>query len=564
MTKRKLRAVCLTTALALDALGCSAGNVGRARPGSPSDPNHPTANANTGGMGSLLTGAGGTGTGAVRASGGMGMPAGGTGIAPGAAAAVPGIRRLSHVEYDHTVLDILKTALVSQTGDAISKGLSAGFALDNLVGGYDNARAALVVTPALAAQYRDAAKQLAAEALAGPGLTTLAPCAPGAVETTCASDFVKNLGASLFRRPVAVDEITRFAALFDTNRTQSDYANSIQLLLEVMLQSPQFLYRSEYGVPGTAGARVLTSYEVASLLSYTFWNAPPDAELTTAAAQDALNSPATREAQARRLMLSPRARIPLERFVKMWTQTNGLANVVKSTDAYPMFDSAMRQATVAAQADFIKKTTWEGDGSLGLIFTGDTGLLAQPWLLTVHSHADESFPIGRGKFVRTRVLCQDLPPPPKDLMVMPVPKDPNATTRERFSVHSKDPACSGCHSLIDPVGFGFERYDGIGQFRMSENGKPVDDSGDITATQDANGPFHGPGELGTRFAGSTEVQRCVARQAFRFAMGYNESPAELAGLAPVSVDLKLTNNNIRELFVLLAKSELFVTRTANP
>ncbi|MDX2053541.1 MAG: DUF1588 domain-containing protein [Polyangiaceae bacterium] len=569
MKRKNPRGMLPVTAIATIAfvVGCAEGGAERGRPNSQT-PNNPMAGA-TGGAGMGTPGAGGssaaTGAGPGVGSGGAQPGTGGAGTGePGTPGVVPGIRRLSHTEYDNTVLDVLKTTQVTRTGDAIVSGFGSTFARDNVVDGYDNARAVLAVTPALAAQYRDVAKKLAVEALTGAGLTTLAPCAGGTAETACAASFVSSMGASLFRRPVTGEESTRLTALFDTERTRSDYAASIQQVLEAMLQSPQFLYRSEYGVPGAAGTRVLTSHETASLLSYAFWSAPPDAELLAAASQDQLATPAAREAQARRLMQSPRARVPLERFMTMWTMTDGLATVPKSTEVYPMFDAAMRQATVLAQADFIRKTTWDGDGSLNSLLMGDTGMLSQPWLLTVHSRSDESFPIARGKFVRTRVLCQELPVPPKDLNVMPVPKDPNATTIERFAAHSSSPACSGCHMLIDPVGFGFERYDGIGQYRTMENGKPVDDAGDLTATEDANGPFHGPSELGTRLAASAEVQRCMARQAFRYAMGYTETAAEVTALAPVLSDLKLANNNIRELFVLLAKSDQFVTRTANP
>lgn len=565
MITKTQRGAMLAAALAAFSSGCAESAPSRgSKPGS----NGPGPVASSSGGAAQGTGAGGASA-VPGAGGGVAVPGtGGTGsVIPGTPGAIPGIRRLSHTEYDHTVLDTLNTSLVVRTGDAIATGLGSGFARDNIEGGYDNQRAVLAVTASLAGQYRDAAKKLAEEALAGTGLSTLAPCAPGASaaeETTCASGFVNSLGARLFRRPVTAEESARFAVLFDAERARSDYGASIQQLLEVMLQSPQFVYRSEYGTPGAAGTRVLTSYETASLLSYMFWSAPPDAELNTAAAQDQLGVSAAREAQARRLMQSPRARVPLQRFINMWTLTDGLSTVVKSPDVYPMFDATMRQATVASQADFIRRTTWDGDGSLTGLLAGDMGMLAQPWLLTVHSRSDESFPIARGKFVRERVLCQELPAPPDNLNVMPVPKDPNATTIDRFAAHSNNPACSGCHSLIDPIGFGFERYDGIGQYRTMENGKPVDDAGNLTSTEDADGPFRGPGELGTKLAPSAEVQRCMARQAFRYAMGHHESTADVAALAPVLTELGVANNNIRELFVLLAKSEQFVTRTANP
>jgi len=530
--------------------GASTANGTGASPGTPGSGGNGTGNG---------SGGAGTGTG----TGSSANASGGNGTASGALAQVPGIRRLSHNEYNHTVLDMLQTALVTRAGDAITKGIADGFTQDSSVDGFDNSRTALGVTPSLAGQYADAAEKLAAEALTAGKLTALAPCAGGA-EDVCASDFVRTFGQQLFRRPVAADELTRYATLFATERTRSDYATSIRQLLETMLQTPAFLYRSEYGTPALAGTRVLTDYETASLLSYMLWSSPPDAELTAAAAAGTLATTAGRETAARRLLQSPRARLPLQYFVTEWTGTSRLASVIKDAATYPMFDATMRQSLLDGQEAFIKKTTWDGDGSIATLLTGDAGMLTQPWLLTVHAHPDESFPIARGKLVRTRLLCQELPVPPKNLMVVPVAKDPNATTRQRFTAHSNNPACAGCHVLIDPIGFGFERYDGIGQYRAMENGLPVDDSGELTATEDANGPFHGPGELGTKLAASAEVQRCVGRQAFRYVYGYSAGAAEIAELSPVLADLKTANNNIRELFVLFAKSQQFVTRTATP
>jgi hypothetical protein len=537
------------------AAGCTgtAGGSGRNSGGNGS----PTGNNGTGGQGSV----GEPGSGGQQPGTGGG-PGAGTGGQSGTAApgVVPGIRRLSHPEYNQTLADVIQTSLVTQANGTATAGPADTFALDSIVEGFDNARAVLAVTPSLAGQYAATARRVV-EDVAGQ-LGALAPCA-GGDESVCASDFVRSFGERLFRRPVREDEIGRYGTLFQVERARSDYAESIQILLEAMLQSPQFLYRSEYGAPGPAGTRVLDPFETATLLSYTFWGAPPDADLIAAAKANALGSAAEREVQARRLLASPRARKPLERFFTQWTMTTNLSTVVKDNQVYPAFDSAMRQSYVEAQASFIQSTLLDGDGTIGTILTGDTGLLQQPWFLTVHAHPGESFPIARGKFVRTRLLCQVLPVPSAELMVMPVDRDPNFTTKERFEAHSANPACAGCHALIDPIGFGFEQYDGIGIYRTEENGKPVDNLGDLTATEDANGPFRGPAELGTRLAASAEVQRCIGNQAFRFAFGHEQSPADVTAIAPVLTELKASyNNNIRELFVLMAKSDRWVTRAA--
>ena len=118
------------------------------------------------------------------------------------------------------------------------------------------------------------------------------------------------------------------------------------------------------------------------------------------------------------------------------------------------------------------------------------------------AHADQSGPVQRGVFVRERILCLDVPPPPPGLNPVAPDPDPKLTTRERFAVHTASRACSGCHKLIDGAGFGFENYDQLGRYRSQENGLPVDASGEMMATGEAavDGPYNGVLELSNRLA----------------------------------------------------------------
>ena len=158
------------------------------------------------------------------------------------------------------------------------------------------------------------------------------------------------------------------------------------------------------------------------------------------------------------------------------------------------------------------------------------GLLTQAGLLSVHALPDQSSPVHRGKMVREQILCDQMPPQPPNLMVTPPEVDPRRPTRERFAQHAEDPACSGCHRLMDPIGFGFEAYDGIGRFRASDGGRPVDASGEIVDTRDADGPFRGARELAERLAGSRDVRDCAATQWYRFAFGRLEGPGDACSL----------------------------------
>jgi hypothetical protein len=141
-----------------------------------------------------------------------------------------------------------------------------------------------------------------------------------------------------------------------------------------------------------------------------------------------------------------------------------------------------------------------------------------------------------------------------------VPGPAQPTPEHQRDAHSGNPACAPCHSLIDPVGFGFERYDGLGRYRTSENNLPVDDTGALTGSEDADGPFQGVVELARRLAGSNQVHRCVATQAFRYAFGRRETMADAMVLAAMTKEFEGAKLDVRELVMALVHSERFVKR----
>src|SRR5207249_3359779 len=152
------------------------------------------------------------------------------------------------------------------------------------------------------------------------------------------------------------------------------------------------------------------------------------------------------------------------------------------------------------------------DAALAPIYRADVdpskrrGVLSLPAFLTQHSGVDATNPVDRGLFVRSRLLCQELGAPPLEAFKTPIPPatDVSTTTREKYEAHAKDPACASCHSMMDPIGFGFERFDAIGRYRTDEHGHEVDDGGNLGGT-DVDGEFHGPAELARHLAGSDQV-----------------------------------------------------------
>ena len=495
------------------------------------------------------------------------------------------LRRLSRAEYDATIQDLF----------GIPSTWGASFGADTVVNGFDNNASALVVSPLLADQIRTAAEEIAAAAFGNP--TTVVPCDPAAMgEAACAALFIDTFGKRAFRRPLDDADRARYKALFDAVAPEDGFDEAAKTVVIAMLQSPHFLYRTELGGAAKDGVVALTPHEIASELSYLFWGRMPDAELFEKADSGALASPDEIAAQAVRLLSDPRSDAVLDRFVEQWLLVTNVVNVPKDDNVYPGFTAeiraAMREETralfravargetptlpalLSADRTFVSPAlaTYYGvDGTpapgglleVSLAGTERLGILTQGSVLATHAHPADSSPIHRGKLVRTRILCQELPPPPAGFNVQPPPLDPTLTTRERYVQHSSEEPCTSCHRLIDPIGFGFERFDGTGRFRTTEAGKPIDVTGEIFATPSTNGAFDGTTGLVSKLSESPDTAACFSLQWMRFAYALNEGPETTCLSREVSDGFAAGGQRIDELLLGLVKTRHFVEREAD-
>ncbi|MEM7155226.1 MAG: DUF1592 domain-containing protein [Myxococcota bacterium] len=491
------------------------------------------------------------------------------------------LRLLTRREYEATVADLL--GIAPPPIDLIP--------LEATIEHYDN-DASAVVTARHVDAYMELASEVADIAVDQVG-ATLVGCMPA--DPDCARMFIETLGARAMRRPMADEEVDLYLELFDPARTDGDFYEGVRLVLRSMLVSPQFLYRSEVGEPiGDDGLYRLTSYETASALSYGLWGTMPDNELFDAAASGELDSADGIEAHARRLIEHPRGRAQLSVFFTQWLGTGPLLHVNKDEQLYPDFTPEIRESMAAEQRAFVEHVLYEGAGTVeelllaDYVFVDDTlaefyglptpgssvpvrvdagpergGLLMMGSVLASHAHPNESSPVLRGLFVRDHLLCQPPPPPPPDVDVVPPELDPDATTRERFGQHSVDPACRGCHLLIDPVGFGLESYDGVGAFRAMENDLPIDASGEVASLEPGADPipFDGPHELAQVLAASPTTASCVVENYVRFTSGRTVTPEDQCTIDALNEGLAANGGNLREMFVERVLLDAFVIRT---
>ena len=490
-----------------------------------------------------------------------------------AVAPVP-LRRLTNEEYNNTVRDLLGDT--SRPADA--------FPPDETVFGFENNTVA-PVTQLLVERYMSAAEALAAASR----LDKLAPCPAGAPQEGCARAFIDAFGRRAFRRPVEDVERRALFAMYADKARRSGHARAVQLVLETMLQSPQFLYRVEGTVDGGAKPQLLSGYEIATRLSYFLWASTPDTQLLDAAAAGKLTQVDDVSAAARRLLSDPRAADGIRSFHRQWLDLRVLDTESKDLALYPAFTPELKRAMVEETLRFSAHTVLEGGDAVSALLTSSrtfvnaplaklygvpapagggfalvdlpagqrSGLLTHASVMTVLAGAEETSPIFRGKFVREKLLCQPIPPPPANVDIRPPKLDPKRTKKERFARHRTNPGCASCHQRMDPTGFGFEHYDALGAWRTVDGSFPVDAVGDLSGTEDADGDFDGAVALGARLAASRQVRRCIATQWFRSALGRGERTEDAESLERAYQAFAGAGFDVRELIVAIATSDAF-------
>jgi hypothetical protein len=500
----------------------------------------------------------------------------GEGIHPGPSP----LRRLTRHEYDNTVADVV--------GDTSKP--ASDFPPEARALGFNNIADAQTVTTLLAEAYNSAAAGIAERAAAN--LTTLLGCP--ATDGSCVDRFIQQFGSRAYRRPLRADEAQRLRAIYDWGDQNTTAEDGVRMVMEVVLQSPDFLYRPEIGGAEAApGVVKLTSYEMATRLSYLLRGSMPDPVLLDEAAADRLQTPEQIRAQAERLLQLPQARETFKSFHEQWLDLEHIEALERDAAIYPGYSGEIPALLREETQAFIDHVIFEDGGRLSTLLTAPytfvepklaafyglaapadqgfvkvptdatrrIGLLTHGSLLALHAQPLQTSPVHRGKFIRESLLCQFLPPPPANQVIMPPDLDPNLTTRQRFSQHSEDAACAGCHALIDPVGLGFENFDAVGRWRDTENGLPIDASGNLLNT-DVDGAFVGAAELATKLAQSEQVADCMMKTWARFAYGRSETLEDACSLEQTRETFEGSQRDIKQLVLALTQTDAFLYRKA--
>jgi mono/diheme cytochrome c family protein len=494
----------------------------------------------------------------------------------------PVLRRLTHAQYNYTVRDLLGEE--TRPADAFPK--------EDFVNGFTNQAEGQSVSPLLAEAYSRAAERLARNAFGKGDRRGLIGCPPS---DSCRDEFLRRMGLRAFRRPLTSAEEARYRKLF---AREPDFLKGAQIVTEAMLQSPNFLFHLEPG-----------AYGIASRLSYFLWDTMPDDTLFAAARSGELETQAGIEKQVRRMLGDPRAITAFDGFLAQWLRFDRLRGALRDRNLFPEYSPELVENMIEETTRLFRHAAWSDTDFLQFFTAGYSflttdlarlygmspppepwarvafpaahpraGVLGQASFLTLTSKPADTSPTERGLFIREHFLCQIVPPPPAGVSTTlpPVTDEKPVTQRERLQIHLSNQVCAGCHSLVDPIGFGFEKFDAIGRYREAERvlihptvdeirtrrktkpteyNLPIQAQGMVRGLSDAG--FTSPRELGLILAKEPACQRCIVKQLFRYAAGRPEAAEDQPVIERAFQRFRDSRFRFSELIMAIASSETF-------
>ena len=521
------------------------------------------------------------------------------------AAGAPVLHRLTEVQLNNSIAMLLPGSSVSQLD----------LPQDLAVGAFDNNAEVRPATPYLVETLQRSLIDVAAEAMDDPGDWLHCSSDGGADPEQCGISTLSQLTARAFRRPLTDEETRWITDQFSAWNAELGFSAAMQLSLQLILQSPDFLYLVEVGERTRRGRTQLTDWEVASRLSFFLWDAMPDSTLFQAAAEGRLSDPESVRTAAIRMLSDERAKAALVEFHAQWLDLDRIEDIdpdeslIYNEETDVELDLTIFRLSMAREFELYILGVLGGPGTLDALLTSrdtwaseelaaiygaqlDTsrgidyleyvggidgyaytmyparlpdqqraGYLTSAAFLSGHAHALQPSPVLRGVFVQERLLCLPPTPPPDDVPPLEETEAVDSqTNRERYAAHTENPACASCHVSIDGIGFTFENYDALGAWRDTDNGQPVDASGELLKS-DVDGPLADAIDLTASLAASRQVHDCATLQWFRYAMHRSETDADAAAIAALQERFVASGGDIMNLLVDFVSSEAFLTRT---
>ncbi|MCA1585741.1 MAG: DUF1592 domain-containing protein [Acidobacteria bacterium] len=352
-------------------------------------------------------------------------------------------------------------------------------------------------------------------------------CRPTAAaeEAACASTIIKQLATQAYRRPLGGDELSGLLDFYRSGREEGDFESGVRRALQAILASPSFLFRLERA---NLTARPGENYRIADLdlasrLSFFLWGAAPDDTLLAAATAGQLRTSSALQAQVQRMLADPRSEAMATRFAAQWLRLQDIDKIHPDALLYPQYDYLLAESMRKETELFFESLVRENRSLLELLTANYTfvnerlalhygipnitghrfqrvtlsdenrrGILGHGSVLMMTSVADRTSAVLRGKWIMEVLLGSPPPPPPPNVPALEETKSSAGakmlSTRERMEEHRKNPACTSCHKVIDPLGLALENFDVTGQWRIKDNEVPVDPSGTLYDGSPLSGP----------------------------------------------------------------------------
>lgn len=445
-----------------------------------------------------------------------------------------GLRRLTQTEYDNVIADILRDE--SQP--------AATYLPEDQKTPFDNDLATQSASRVLVEGAETLAGEIAQSLLAdAPRRTSVIGCIPDdAQDAACMDSFVRDFGRLALRRTLTQTEVEDFTALgMDYASQGQDFYVGVEQVLRALLQDPEFLYRVEIGdpVPNDPGVFALSGTEIATRMSFLVWGSTPDAGLLDKAEAGELSDPQSRADTMAQMLADPRALRQVDRFHALWLGYDALPHAPELVYGMRTETQALVERVIFEEGGswldlFTATDTWvdatladhygltppaSGEGWVDYGGNGRQGILSHGSFLSVAANPGDTSPTKRGALIRTRLLCDPIPPPPPDA---PADEPPSAESGEckadRYAAHRDNPSCAACHDQMDPIGFGLENYDIAGRWRDHDDGAPqceIEGQGELVGV----GTFSGPAELSDLVL-DNGIDTCVAEHLYTYAMGH--------------------------------------------
>jgi hypothetical protein len=404
-----------------------------------------------------------------------------------------------------------------------------------------------------------------------------------------AREIIGRFAERAYRRPVKPEEVERLAAFVPVAIRQGDsFERGVQLALQAVLTSPHFLFRGELQPEPNNPEAVypIGEYALASRLSYFLWSSMPDDELFALASKGRLRR--NLEAQVKRMLRDPKSRALVDNFAGQWLQLRNLRIATPDAKTFPEYDETLRTAmetetemffhTIIREdrsvLDFlnanytylnerlarhygIKNVRGDEFQRVSLRGTGRAGILTQGAILTLTSNPTRTSPVKRGKYVLENILGTPPPPPPPDVPELKEAKL-TGTLRQRLEQHRANPSCASCHARMDPIGFGFENFDGIGAWRKKDGEFFIDPAGQLVSGES----FKGSTDLTAILVKSKreEFTRCLAEKMLTYALGRGLEFYDKCALDQITAGLAKRRYRFSALVLEVAQSVPFQQR----